>query len=371
MKQSHRIVRDVSLVIAFCAGFLTLIWFANSLQTQHEETSSEFSQYRIKADEATQKRNLDESLQNLRSMVAKDPYDGRAQYRLAETLFSKIIDWKVEAANSRRLEASVSTAGEGSAGPQRPLDRLEGTDAASSDPRSTDPVVEDLRFLIDQAIHEYQLAEKHVRYRLRSQFQLAMLWVVKGEDEAALDNLEKFIAAGGVTRNGLDQIPQFGTTFPVGATKLHACPRFTDLVNREIDNRIARGNYRGFENVSRPRRRRVPPITKENPFPTVAQADTNFWNFLKRLNRDLIPYRIKLVDFIRVFLKKINIVVRDHDDLEIQLLGSTGNDVYQSRNQLRPQPTILFVQNQKPTMLLLVQSCQSKQSQPDAQHVLN
>ena len=373
MKQSHRIIRDVSLVIAFCVGFLALIWFANSLQApQHEENSSEFSQYRIKADEATQKRNLDVSLQNLRSMVAKDPYDGRAQYRLAETLFSKIIDWKVEATTSRRLEASVSTEGEGSAGPQRPLDRLEGTDAASSDPRSTDPVVEDgLRFLIDQAIQEYQLAEKHVRYRLRSQFQLAMLWVVKGEDEVALDNLEKFIAAGGVTRNGLDQIPQFGTTFPIGATKLHVYPRFTDLVNREIDNRIARSNYRGLENSSRPRRRRVPPITKENPFPTVAQADTNFWNFLKRLNRDLIPYRIKLVDFIRVLIKKINIVVRDHDDLEIQLLGGTGNDVHQSRNQLWPQPTILFVQNQKPTMFTFIQSCQSEQSQPDAQHVLN
>ena len=373
MKQSHRIIRDVSLVIAFCGGFLTLIWFANSLQApQHEETSSEFSQYRVKADEAIQKRNLDVSLQNLRSMVAKDPYDGRAQYTLAQTLFSKIIERKIEAANSRRREASASTEGESSAGPQRPLDRQGAADIASSGPRSTNPVAEDdLRSLIDQAIQEYQLAEKHVRYRLRSQFQLAVLWVAKGEDEAALDNLEKFVAAGGVTRSGLDQIEQFGMTFPIGATKLHAYPRFTDLVNREIDNRIVRGNYRGLESNSRPQRRRRSPITKDNPFPTVAQPDTNLWNYLERLNRDLIPYRIKLIDFIRVFLKKINIVVRDHDDLEIQLFGGTRNDVHQSRNQLWSQPTILLVQNQKPTMLTFVQSCQSKQSQPDAQHVLN
>ena len=373
MKQSHRIIRDVSLVVAFCAGFLALIWFANSLQApQDEETSSEFSQYRIKADEAIQKRKLDVSLQNLRSMVAKDPYDGRAQYRLAETLFSKIIERKTEAANSHKREASASTEGKSSVGQQPPLNRQGGENAASSDLRSTNSAAkDDLRLLIDQAILEYQLAEKHVRYRLRSQFQLAMLWVAKGEDEVALDNLEKFVAAGGVTRSGLDQIEQFGMTFPIGATKLHAYPRFTDLVNREIDNRIVRGSYRGLESNSRPQRRRRPPITKDNPFPTVAQPDTNLWNYLKRLNRDLIPYRIKLIDLIRVLIKKINIVVRDHDDLEIQLFGGTGNDVHQSRNQLWSQPTILLVQNQKPTMLRLVQSCQSKQSQPDAQHVLN
>ena len=377
MKQSHRIIRDVSLVVVFCGGFLALIWFANSLQNaSHEETNSEFSQFRVEADDAIQKRNLDLSLQNLRSMVAKDPYDGRAQYRLAATLFSKTIEVQTEIANSRSREASASTEEKNTAN-QSPLPGLQKTAAASQDSSLTSSTAKgDLRSLVDQAIIEYQLAEKHVRYRLRSQFQLALLWSIKGDDKAALDSLEKFVAAGGVTRSGLDQIPQFGTTFTVGATKLHAYPRFSDLVDWEDSNRTNRGGYRGFENNNRPRRSfeqrsRGASFDKQNPFPTLMQPDTNLWNFLKRLNRDLIPYRIKLVDFIRVLIKKINIVVRDHDDLEIQLLGGTGNDVHQSRNQLWPQPTILFVQNQKPTMFTFIQSCQSKQSQPDAQHVLN
>lgn len=372
MKQSHRIIRDVSLVVVFCGGFLALIWFANSLQApSHEETNSEFSQYRIEADEAIQERNLDVSLQNLRSMVAKDPYDGRAQYKLAGALFSKIINMRTEAENSKKREASMSAEGKSSVA--QPLPSLPKNAVAFQDPDSTSSAAAgDMRSLIDQTIHEYQIAEKHVRYRLRSLFQLALLWSAKGNDEAALDSLEKFVAAGGVTRNGLDQIKQFGMTLPLGgATKLHAYSRFADLVNKEFENRVARGSYRSLESSSQPQRRRGSPITRENPFPTVMHPDTNFWNFLKRLNHDLIAYRVKLVDFIRVLLKKYNIVVRDHDDLEIQLLGRTGNDVHQSRNQLWPQPTILLIQNQKPSMLTLVQPCQGKQSQPDAQHVLN
>ena len=376
MKQSHRIIRDVSLVVVFCGGFLALIWFANSLQdTSPEETNSEFSQYRIEADTASQERNLDVSLENLRSLVAKDPYDGRAQYRLAMTLFSKIIEAQADT-DSDTPEASDSAQKENSVAQRLP--DLQEKPAASQDASSNRPAAnDDLRPLVDQAIHEYQLAAKHARYRLRSQFQLALLWSAKGDYEAAFDSLDRFVTAGGVTRNGLDQIEQFGqTSFPFVATKLHADPRFIDLVDREFENRITRTGNRGFENNSRPQRpfnrhRLGSTITRQNPFPTVMRPDTNMWNFLKRLNRDLIPYRIKLVDFIRVLLKKFNVVVRDHDDLEIQFLRGPGNDVNQSWHQLWPQPTILFVQNQKPTMLVLVQPCQSKQSQPDAQHVLN
>jgi len=276
MKKSHRIIRDVSLVVVFCAGFLTLIWFANSLQdSPQEETNSEFSRYRVEADEAIQNRNLDASLANLRSLVAKDPYDGRAQYRLAETLFSKTIELQTATAKPSTDETSASGGGESSVDQHQQRPPTAATSPQNSS--STSPLATDSwRLMVDQTIREYQLAEKHVRYRLRSQFQLALLWSLKGDYEAALGSLEKFVAGGGVTRSGLDQIEQFGvSSYPFEATKLHADPRFFDLVNSEFENRIRRSNYRGFENSSQPRRsferrRQGWSFDQQNPFPTVA-----------------------------------------------------------------------------------------------------
>jgi len=154
MKQSHRIIRDVSLVVVFCGGFLALIWFANSLQdTSNAENNSEFSQYRIEADEATQERNIDVSLQNLRSLVAKDPYDGRAQYKLATALFSKIVKVQSEAASSAPLDASASVERASSDDKQSRDGQQESL--AAGVPDSTDPSLkENMELLIDEAINE-------------------------------------------------------------------------------------------------------------------------------------------------------------------------------------------------------------------------
>ena len=109
MKKSHRIARDVSLVIAFCVGFLGLIWLANFLQNDSDEqTSSEFSEYRLGADQATRGQDLDVSLKNLRALVKNDPFDGRAQHELASTLFSQIIAEQESIEKTNRIEPSIS-----------------------------------------------------------------------------------------------------------------------------------------------------------------------------------------------------------------------------------------------------------------------
>ena len=287
----------------FCAGFVGLIWFANSLQAVPvEETSSEFSKYRVNADEAAKERDFDVSLQNLRDMVKKDPYDGRAQYRLASTLHSQITSLQ-----RAIIEAnSIDVFDIDSESPQEQPKPPSTTPDSSQDPNTENDITDDrIQTLIDQAIHEYQLAKKHIRYRLRSQFQLAVLWVAKGDHDAALDSLEDFVAGGGTIRNGLDQVEQFGTNDESGPTGLHAHPRFAYLLELEAENRYGQRRYRNFEGSVQSRQRSA---NSERQLSSWSQSSENlwddgFWEFLKRLNNDLIAYRIKLVNFIRVLLK--------------------------------------------------------------------
>jgi len=104
MKKSLRIVRDVSLVVVFCIGFLGLVWLANFLQDNpDEQTSSEFSDYRVSADKAVQGNDFGATLENLRAMVRNDPYDGRAQYQLASTIFSRVTIDEYVAEEAPRL----------------------------------------------------------------------------------------------------------------------------------------------------------------------------------------------------------------------------------------------------------------------------
>ena len=320
MKTSHRIFRDVSIVIAFCVGFLGLIGLANFLQNDSaEQTSSEFSEYRIGADTAAAGQDLDVSLKNLRALVKNDPYDGRAQYELASVLFSRLVQVQdsitesekaalpnsTDSPNEEELLAQSETELVDQSDQLRPLvpstqSSTSSTDvqAASSSDTDTDKQV---RVLIDQAIQEYQQAEKHARYRLRSQVQLAVLLATKGDDEAAMDNLDKFVNAGGATRRGLDQIQQFGSGLDrSGPTGLHAQQRFLDIIDRERENRIGRGYRGGLERRSQ--RTSVDKILSLLA-PSASQPNTSLWDFLDRLNNDLIFYRIKLVNFIRELFK--------------------------------------------------------------------
>ena len=300
--------------MVFCISFFGLIVFANSLQDEPvEETRSEFSQHRIDADKASKKRDLDMSLQNLRAMVKKDPFDGRAQYRLSSTLYSQIVSAQkarqaVAAANSINTPNSNSKllAPQQSDQPNRPLAPPL---TPKTEPNADNAIADDqVRALIDQAIQEYQLAIKHVRYRRRSQFQLAMLWTAKGDYKTALDNLEDFVVGGGTTKDGIGQIKHFGTRLSAEPTRLHAHPRFASLEVLEKENQSKQNGHRNFEANVRPQYRSargnlLPVVLQEDLPSSQGLSNNSFWGFLKRLNNDLIPYRIKLIDFIRELFK--------------------------------------------------------------------
>ena len=294
MKKTHRLLRDVSFVVVFCLGFLGLIKLANFLQDDSDkQTSSEFSEYRLEADKAARGHNLDGSLENLRALVKNDPFDGRAQHELASTLFSRLVEAQDSLAELRRtgsLEKKdtqkiplVQTESWERSSQLRPLDLSTSSSEAPANSQAGDERDADLndqiRVLLDQAIQEYKLAENHSRYRLRSQIQLAVLLATKGDHEAAFDSLEKFVDAGGATRRGLDQIQQFVPIMDGSGTAglLQYKERFLDIVERELENRTGSMNFRGH------RRRPVHSI----------------WSSLERLNKNLVAYRIKLVNFIR------------------------------------------------------------------------
>jgi len=290
MKKSHRVLRDASIVVVFCVGFLALIVLANFLQNDGEkQTSSEFSEYRLSADKAAEGRDLNVSLQNLRGLIKNDPFDGRAQYELASTLFSQVIESQDAATEASRNEPPAQT--------ELPSQSEQASEVPLNDQSAgASPSVASeakLTSLIDQAIQEYKLAQEHPRYRSRSQIQLAVLFASKGDHRDALDTLENFVNDGGATRRGLDQIEQLGSSLDrKGPTKLHAYPRFSMILALEQLNRSGKGG---------------PPSI--NWFPNLSLHDTNTWNFLERLNNDLIPYRIKLVDLISKLLKQTNIMM--------------------------------------------------------------
>ena len=311
MKKSHRILRDASLVIVFCVGFLGLIWLANFLQNSPaEQTSSEFSEYRIGADQASQGNDLKVSSENLRALIKNDPFDGRAQYELASMALSRVIEAQdlIAASKPTPLPGPINPAdrtthsGEDESWKQSgQLRPLKPRPAASSSVDADTEANEQVQVLIDEAIHEYTLAARHARYRLRSQLQLAVLFATKGDDDAALDNLDKFVTAGGVTRRGLDQIEQFGSGLDrTGPTRLHNNQQFLVIVDKERENRIGRGGYPRLERLPR---RMASPRAFHYLAPSLTRHDTGIWNFLERLNDDLIPYRIKLVNLIREFFE--------------------------------------------------------------------
>ena len=300
MKKSHRILRDAIIVIVFCVGFLGLIGLANFLQhTPAEQTSSEFSEYRLEADQAAQGHDLEASSENLRALIKNDPYDGRAQYELASILYSRVIEAQDLLAESKPNESPSSSVQQGQAEPGSQTEPKDGSEQRSLEPSTASSTSapetasesvaqaqanDQIQVLIDQAIQEFKLAARHARYRRRSQVQLAMLLATKGDYEAAIDNLEMFVEAGGATRRGLDQIEQFGSGLETATpTKLHADQRFLKIIEREQENRIGQGNFSRQKSKS--------------------QRLTGIWKFLDRLNDYLIPLRIKLVNFVSELFK--------------------------------------------------------------------
>jgi hypothetical protein len=92
-----RIVRDLSILIAFCGAFYLLVVFVRG-ETSGAETGSNFSLDRIRGDQMIKGGNWEQAIKHFSRIVEKDKYNGLAMARLAqakiEILFEKGNDYQ-------------------------------------------------------------------------------------------------------------------------------------------------------------------------------------------------------------------------------------------------------------------------------------
>ena len=115
------------------------------------------------ADKAAEGHNLDDSLENLRALIKNDPFDGRAQYELASTLFSRVTEAQDVVALSKRSEPAGANNLNGDA--ENPTESSDQTNQDDQPPvaanTQTVPAQEpEIEALLDQAIQEYRLGRE-------------------------------------------------------------------------------------------------------------------------------------------------------------------------------------------------------------------
>lgn len=219
---TKRIVRDVLVLLGFCGAFLVLVLLFGTLDASDADDMVDFSASRLKADQSKQKKDWESAKTSLKTLIDRDPFDGRAQFEYASTLYKQrsiLVDELDELAEEGDTES-----------------------AAVMKLRA------DLAKYNDASILELSKAKEFARYRGRSLVFLAVVEVERGEFDNALEYLKLFVDAGNYTYDGLES-PQsrvFGQggipmTDPgakiVDATRLHSYSQFWDIVRREGVNR--------------------------------------------------------------------------------------------------------------------------------------
>lgn len=220
---TKRIVRDVLVLLGFCGAFLVLVLLFGNLDASDADDMVDFSASRLKADQSKKKKDWESAKTSLKTLIDRDPFDGRAQFEYASTLYkqrSNLID---------------------------KLDEL--AEAGDTESAEVIKLRADLAKYNESSILELSKAKQFARYRGRSLVFLAVVEVERGEFDSSLDYLELFVDAGNYTYDGLES-PQsrvFGQggipmTDPgakiVDATRLHSYSRFWDIVRREGLNRL-------------------------------------------------------------------------------------------------------------------------------------
>lgn len=214
-----RVLRDLLVLVAFCGSFLLFIYLVGGLDGNGDDDSVDFSQNRVVADTAVEKKDWETALANLKAIIDRDPYDGRAQfeyariyYRLRGVALVKLSEFAISEVRNREYRA----------------------------------VEEELKINSQRATEELLKAKDHARYRGRALLWLAVIACDDGDFEAALKYLEEFVDAGNYTPDRLNRYRAFGTggdamTGPGQEiqpdTRLHALPKFWEIVRKENANR--------------------------------------------------------------------------------------------------------------------------------------
>jgi hypothetical protein len=99
--------------------------------------------------------------------------------------------------------------------------------------------------------------------------------------------------------------------------------------------------------------------------------------FNARTNHPLLDFDgavglgFELVDLVGVLVEEGDVVVADHQDLEAERAGGVVNHFDEARNELRPEPAVLFIENEKAAVPLRIESRKGEHPQAHAQDVGN
>lgn len=219
--KSKRIIRDLLVLMGFCGAFLILLLAFGTLDGSDSDDVIDFSEQRLRADRSKQRKDWEAAKVNLVQLIERDPYDGRAQFEYATTLY------KQRSALADKLQDFEDIGQEGASEAQA--------------------IAVELDEFNRRSIAELTKAKEFARYRGRSLLFLSVVEAERGNWEQALDHLDEFVEGGNFTFDGLDyQAKVFGEggesmTDPgakiTEATKLHRFGRFWDIVRREQSNR--------------------------------------------------------------------------------------------------------------------------------------
>lgn len=216
---AKRIARDVLVLSGFCGAFLILLLLFGRLDADDSDDVIDFSQNRLAADRSTEKKDWQTARDNLERLIARDPYDGRAQFAYASNFY-----------RHRNVE----------------FEKLNSIDPDTSEYAEAAAQVDTLT---DNAVRELRKAKEFARYRGRALFFLAVIESEREDFVEALKYLEMFVDTGNFTIQGLDQFPLFGSggesaSLPGAekddSTRMHAEGRFWYVVRMERLNRSRR-----------------------------------------------------------------------------------------------------------------------------------
>lgn len=214
------IVRDVTVLVAFCGAFYLLITFVNRLDGETSKEASDFSAAREQADSAAEDKDWDSAADEYRKLTTQDPFNGYAWDRYASSYYT------MRFAALKELE-DLELAGE-------------------QDDAKLEAVRQRIVSNGDRSRELLLKVREFARFRGGALLRLAVIATYRDDYDKALDLLQEFVDTGHNTRLGLDEYSQFGQggdkVLMPGAEvpkncRLHYYPKFWEIVAKESQNR--------------------------------------------------------------------------------------------------------------------------------------
>lgn len=145
--------------------------------------ASQMTKARIYSDAAYRRSKFDDASPHLRDLLAVDPHNSHARFRLAECCYNRVIQ------SHARLQG------------------LAGQPVTDSDDRKK--LGAEMQQLGDEAIELYERSTQSHRYRGESLFKIAALSGFRKDREATLSALQRFLDLNYSTSNGIARTAEF------------------------------------------------------------------------------------------------------------------------------------------------------------------